>query len=497
MFKRLASTYNSLVYKDYILVLKDYSEKRRQECKLLKVDYESLKGYNALDIKKVFILECIVQEMLKEFSKTTSTIEGLFQLSKLALIDAIKLSKSSAFGNVLLVERFINLRSKELFVLKYAKDDSIITVLHETVIGLLLNELRKITPTFTYVFGGFFCSVQEQKYTKNVDLCRIDSPTNFLMLNEKINGESFYSWAERKPTECNGIALLKIVIQILFALSVAQQKFNFSHNDLHGENIMIEDIGFYNKYSYSIVTSAGHKTVQVSLRYLPKIIDYGLSRANVKYKKVDADYFNLRSGPKQKSEFEKKLANLSDCIKSFGSDSVLCIKDENKDYCPLFDIIQLWMNCCIVSSNIDNFEVLRPFADALFGGNITYNTYWMNRLCEQYEHTRSQPLETFVNGYMKETFMRRGATSNVFHISKLNQKEKFNTANAKKVLNLILFDSVGRIKDDIKKILETNDEDTCITYDFKDFIKKEETLEEKSNLLHEWLNEFKEKKMKL
>lgn len=455
MLKSLKTYYNSFKYKEYIQVLKDYSEKRRKKCEKMKANNDIINQFNSFQNHDVLQLECLVQEILQQFSKSKSTVEGFYQLSKSNSIEADLLSDSTGFGNILKVNRFFNLMSEDLFVLKYAKEDELITVLHETIIGLMLNELRKTTAVFTYVFGGFFCSIQEEKIkgTSKINICTLDSPTKLLLINEKINGESFEKWASKRS---DGVDLFKIIVQIVFALSIAQQKFNFSHNDIHSENIMILDIGKYELFRYSISSSSGHKNIEIYTRYFPKIIDYGLSRANVKYRKIDSDYFNLRSGPKAKAEFETKLANISDCIKALGEDNILCLEDKHKDYCPLYDIIRLWLTCCNISNHIENFEAVKPFAEALYGGEISYNTDWMNNLCLDYISTQHQPLKNFIFGPMMTTFFKYGATNNnSFDISRLNNGEKFNSANAKRILNLILFDAKGRLKNNVRNMLES------------------------------------------
>lgn len=125
-------------------------------------------------------------------------------------------------------------------------DDQRVTAA-EYLVGKQLNVLRQYTPCFSYVFGK----------------------TENKIIYEYGGGTSLHMWKYKNPDNVGD--LLTILIQVLLSLYIAQRKYNFIHNDLHGSNIIIRD----KRDSYTLIV--GDTEYRFNNVLVPCIIDYGLS----------------------------------------------------------------------------------------------------------------------------------------------------------------------------------------------------------------------------
>jgi thiamine kinase-like enzyme len=206
---------------------------------------------------------------------------------------------------------------------KYRSNDDIYKeTIHELIIGLFLNQLRERTPNFMYTYCGFFChkpadeekleqykhrmenylmSKEEyEEYNKNAFrselLCDESNKSHVLILNEYIEDsitlEKFLSSNFRNPQD-----ITLVVLQILFSLWIANKEFGFVHNDLHGENILINKLNKEVEITYQLegVTYSSQEVVLETI-YVAHIIDYGYSQMTIN----EEDIINPSSEAKSK-----------------------------------------------------------------------------------------------------------------------------------------------------------------------------------------------------
>ena len=118
---------------------------------------------------------------------------------------------------------------------------------NEYLVGAQLNVLRQYTPCFSYVFG------------------QIDKKVIY-----EYGGEmSLHVW--KHTYKDNVVDLLLIIIQVLVSIEIAQRKYRFIHNDLHGANIMLRN----KRDSYTMIL--GDIEYKFNNVIVPCIIDYGMS----------------------------------------------------------------------------------------------------------------------------------------------------------------------------------------------------------------------------
>ena len=144
-----------------------------------------------------------------------------------------------------------------------------------------INKLRFIIPTFAYTYDIFSC--KNTGYDGSLDLnnfCDNSVNRNLYTVMEKVNGNSVKDLFMKKSL--NFQTWLEIFIQLLLSLEVAQRETNFTHFDLHYENVMVQTT---KNSSYNInIDNITYKIKNSSLT--PIIIDFGLSSV-----KIDEDTF--------------------------------------------------------------------------------------------------------------------------------------------------------------------------------------------------------------
>jgi hypothetical protein len=149
-----------------------------------------------------------------------------------------------------------------------AKEDA--DLFHELAVGLALNILRKKVANFMYVWGGFYCKRPLQKSLQ----CGSTNPDKIttLALFELIEGKELAEWA-KSDAKFNSVNVYGVVMQVACALALAQQEFKFMHYDLHGGNILVRKL----KTKEEFTIEFGKRSITVKSRYVPQLIDYGMS----------------------------------------------------------------------------------------------------------------------------------------------------------------------------------------------------------------------------
>ena len=166
-------------------------------------------------------------------------------------------------------------------------------MIHELVIGFILNTIRNLTPNFMYVWAGFSCNAPKKlgpvsfaelrlknSVKNNYDfdtLCSSNTPDNLepIVLSEVVDVYSTFSKFFDDFFLSDPKIVLIVLFQIFASLSIAQDKFRFVHGDLHANNILIKRLDEPTRIVYNL----GEREYGIETEFVPIIIDYGLSRA--------------------------------------------------------------------------------------------------------------------------------------------------------------------------------------------------------------------------
>lgn len=176
----------------------------------------------------------------------------------------------------------------DFMVLKSARDQSRDALLHEGVVGMYgTNQLREIIPNFAYIFGGFKCSppLIDPSSKEVITWCLNSENAVNYVLYENITPSIPLS---QYVKTCSIQEFLQVYMQVLYALRTAFNKIDFTHYDLHDDNILIRDVVGAPPNEEKIITLSGFQIPYITgngTEYLKTskvacIIDY--SRAHFK-----------------------------------------------------------------------------------------------------------------------------------------------------------------------------------------------------------------------
>lgn len=167
----------------------------------------------------------------------------------------LKNTTTIASGNNGIIINGVMQNGVEIIIKKPIDISKTLEILTEYYISTIINTLRFLVPNFTYLLGEF-------KLSKHIYL-----------IYEKVESEKTFS-SLLKNVSYTFDDFLLIFCQLLVALEIAQRNCEFTHNDLHPNNLMIKTTQNI-KYDVPI----DNKTYKFkNINSLAIIIDFGHSR---------------------------------------------------------------------------------------------------------------------------------------------------------------------------------------------------------------------------
>lgn len=152
---------------------------------------------------------------------------------------------------------------------------------HEYQIMNSLKIVNHITPFFTSVYELVNLPINQNyeeaenpfelntKYKYTVDVC----------ISEYVdNARKLTSFIRHSKQVCDNI-IISLVKQILIGLMIAHNNCDFSHYDIHSENVFVQKCSYNDVFVWYDKTSSTPYVIP-SLGYIPRIIDYGFSYAD-------------------------------------------------------------------------------------------------------------------------------------------------------------------------------------------------------------------------
>lgn len=240
--------------------------------------------------------ESKIKSYINAFSKilkaeNTSLINKMFKIVKF-------IGKDSANGSVYVIK--LN-KSKSPFsklLIKYAKNvKTADPISYEYYVGLTLNQLRPLNiQNFSLVYGRLPCGIDLSDLKLDDRLmCDKSKPNGTYILYEYITTQSDKSMTlDKYVSNLKDITdedqakkiysnLKNILIMLMISLQHAQDILDFTHYDLHLNNVLIVKLNATYKFEYQY----GNQVYEIILDYFPFIIDYG--RSHVNPEKLDKD----------------------------------------------------------------------------------------------------------------------------------------------------------------------------------------------------------------
>lgn len=128
---------------------------------------------------------------------------------------------------------------KNFFVEKVAQNPLNDLLIHELVVGLYgTNKLREFIPNFSYIYGGFKCSppIIDPETKKIASWCLDNENTvNYVLYENVAPAISVYDYVDN----CSASEFLNVYMQVLYSLRLAHKMIDYTHYDLHGENVLV------------------------------------------------------------------------------------------------------------------------------------------------------------------------------------------------------------------------------------------------------------------
>lgn len=148
---------------------------------------------------------------------------------------------------------------------------------HEMMVGILCaNELRKgnseypPVPNFSYIYGGFKCSHPILGINdKPVTFCNVEDNIQYVLYENVSPAANAGDYFDKGPKE----DFLNSLLQLCFALKIGLERFDFSHGDLHPQNVRLRRFPEMMSIPYYI----NGNTVYINTHFVAVIIDYGMS----------------------------------------------------------------------------------------------------------------------------------------------------------------------------------------------------------------------------
>ncbi len=204
---------------------------------------------------------------------------------------------------------------KEFIVDNYKYRKKIISeYLREYFVGMKISELRDEVPgfvfTFLYINENEIREIKDNEYTNDLYIDK-EIYSNGLIFSENAGNYSFDYFIDNY--HYNEEDVINIYLQVILSLNAINQYYEFSHNDLHLDNIMITELEEPKILTYNVKLNG--KQVKINLKvdkYLAKIIDFGMSSIKYKYKNEEIFSYKLRQDFKY---YEKDPFPENDIIK--------------------------------------------------------------------------------------------------------------------------------------------------------------------------------------
>lgn len=166
---------------------------------------------------------------------------------------------------------------KDFFVDKVSKDPLDDTLIHEIVVGLYgTNKLRKYIPNFSYVYGGMKCSPPLiDPETKKIVYSCLDNNNlvNYVLYENVAPAISMREYVRK----CSVNDFLNAFVQTLYSLRLANKMIDYTHYDLHSENLLIRDPKLTTGGNFQIKYETENGEEYLESSFIATFIDYGYS----------------------------------------------------------------------------------------------------------------------------------------------------------------------------------------------------------------------------
>jgi hypothetical protein len=265
---------------EYSFILSELAKNQGEPCPFARTQsFKKLRsemGKKFYEFKTAQETSCGVSGVFYPLGKHKEGSLSVGQIVKESVTGLTRIGQESAFGYAIL-GGFKD--ASDLFVIKVPSDRSDGKDLYTErfVSEFATNHMRSIgVPNFSMTYGHFVCSrpIIDTRTKKVVEYCssRTDDKVPYLVyenISNSVSAEDYIKTATVEQT-------LSLYLQVVTALSVANRKTGFVHQDLHPGNLLMRYIEKGEKFQIPY-PRADETTVYIKTDSVATIIDYGLS----------------------------------------------------------------------------------------------------------------------------------------------------------------------------------------------------------------------------
>lgn len=161
--------------------------------------------------------------------------------------------------------------------------------LHEASIGIALNSISHMTPNFMYFYGLLPIDLNYDMKQPQDSVMGINNEYPGVLVFELIKGESLRDWLRYRRNNIDEQVeydVRSVIAQVLMSLYIANQMIEYTHFDLHDNNVMVVKLDSFKTIRYQLPDGT---SCEWQTQYVAKIIDYGRSYAKVNGIEMIAD----------------------------------------------------------------------------------------------------------------------------------------------------------------------------------------------------------------
>nr|QBK85141.1 MAG: hypothetical protein LCDPAC02_03400 [Pithovirus LCDPAC02] len=274
-----------------LIEIKNRTKKIKNEYKFNIKDITNCKNdKNLLELIGYYIYNIFKKQQQNNLTKIKSTFTKQ-DIDKLFLF-VFELKNNDIFNSEHPIEIFV-----KNFIIDESDNDNYFKVLQslrEYFIGMKISELRDKVPGFIFTYMKIsenkIREIINKKYTNNLYIYK-DKYKNQIIFMEKAGDISLARFLLSDPNEED---IINVYLQVILSLNAINQYYDFSHNDLHLDNIMITKLKEPKILTYNVKLNG--KQVKINLKvdkYLTKIIDFGFSSIKYQYDGEEVLSYNV------------------------------------------------------------------------------------------------------------------------------------------------------------------------------------------------------------
>lgn len=274
------------------------------------INYDTKIDINYTNITKYLVFNFNNYKQMKNISCILNTIENEGNIHKI-LTNLELLLKSN---NGWIYQSGIGGNSKYIMIVK-TLDKKEATL--ESFVGLFgTNLMRQYIPNFSYIFNQFECSHPNVLENGSIEWCKTNKPKSNVgyIVYEKILGSSIKE--SIKDKNLSPFNFVSFILQILFSLETAYKLIDFTHYDLHSDNIILRPTNMLN---FQLKYEQGY----IKTNRIATFIDYGLSHIKYKNKSYGNPQYEIYG-----IKYDKSFP-ISDIYKLLLSSADNCVKYKN------------------------------------------------------------------------------------------------------------------------------------------------------------------------